>query len=193
MSSHSIDTDLVERIRARLSQPVVLIGLMGAGKSRLGRMLADALALPFTDSDDEVEKAAGMSISEIFERFGEPSFRDGEHRVIKRLLLEEGAKVVATGGGAVMREDTAEIVFSKTLSLWVRADIDVMIERVGRTDKRPLLRDGDPATILEGLMEKRYPVYGKADIIIESHNGPAEAILNQALSKLHTHLIKKAR
>lgn len=185
MAPHN--SDIIEDIRQRLDRPVVLIGLMGAGKTRIGRQIAAALKLPFTDSDDEIEEAAGMTISEIFERFGEPYFRDGERRVIAR-LLEQGPSVIATGGGAVMTPETAADVWQQALSIWVRADMDVMLERTARRDNRPLLKTGDPEQILSDLSDKRYPVYEKADIVVDSHNGPAEAILNQALEKIHRFL-----
>ncbi len=171
------------RIRARLDRPVVLIGLMGSGKTRLGRLLSDALGLPFADSDDEIENAAGMSVAEIFERFGEDYFRDGERRVVRR-LLEDGVKIIATGGGAIMNAETAALVWEKAVSVWVRADLSVMLERTGRNDRRPLLRRGDPEAILKDLMAKRYPVYEKADIVVDSHSGAVETIVDQALEKL---------
>lgn len=185
MSVH--DEELMDDIRRLLDRPVVLIGMMGVGKSRTGRQIANALGVPFVDSDDEIEKAAGMTIPEIFEKFGEEYFRDGERRVVQR-LLGNGVSVVATGGGAVMNEETASAIWQNTLSVWLRAELDVMVERTARKDDRPLLKTGDPETILAGLMEKRYPVYEKADIVVDSHNGPAEAILNQALEKIRNFL-----
>ncbi len=183
----SIDTEVVADIRRMLDRPLVLIGMMGAGKTRTGRQLADALGLSFTDSDDEIEEAAGMSVSEIFEKFGEQYFRDGERRVIER-LLEQGPCVIATGGGAIMTPETADSVWSNSVSVWIKADMDIMVERTGRRDDRPLLQNGDPRKILTDLAEKRYPVYEKADIVLDSHNGPIEAILNQALEKLQIFL-----
>jgi shikimate kinase len=183
MSALNYDEDIVADIRARLDKPVVLVGLMGTGKTRLGRMLATTLDLPFTDSDDEIEKAAGMSVAEIFDRFGEPYFRDGERRVVKR-LLDDGVKIIATGGGAVMTHETADLIREKSISLWIRADLSVMLERTARNDRRPLLRNGDPEKILQELVELRYPVYGRADIAIDSHSGPVESILSQTLEKL---------
>ena len=183
----SIDQDKAERIRHNLDKPIVMIGLMGAGKTRIGRALADALELPFKDSDHEIEKAAGMAVSDIFEKFGETDFRQGEHRVINRLLSKK-IRIIATGGGAVMTPATADLIWSKAISIWVRADMDIMVERVGRTDKRPLLKDKDPEGVLGELADKRYPVYEKADIVIDSHNGPVEAILNQTIDKLYDFL-----
>jgi len=183
MSAVNYDRDIADDIRARLDKPLVLIGLMGTGKTRLGKLLASTLGLPFVDSDDEIEKAAGMTIAEIFDRFGEAYFRDGEKRVMGR-LLDGGVRVIATGGGAVMNPDVAELVWSKGISLWIRADMEVIIERTARNDRRPLLRNGDPEKILRELAEKRYPVYEKAAITIESHRGPAESILGQTLQKV---------
>ena len=178
-------------IRSRLDRPIVLTGLMGVGKTRIGGLLADALDLPFIDSDSEIERAAGLGVSEIFEKFGEAHFRDGEHRVIKRLLAGPPS-VISTGGGAIMTPATAELVWDKAVSVWIRAELPVMLERVSRNDRRPLLKNGDPEAILKDLMEKRYSVYGKADIVVQSHNGPAEPVRDQALEKLHEHLLKRA-
>ena len=181
--------DIADDIRRRLDRPIALIGLMGCGKTRIGRHLADALDLPFMDSDDEVEKAAGMTVADIFDRFGEEYFRQGERRVISR-LLDGGIRVIATGGGALMTPETAQEIWTRTVSVWMRADIPVMVERTARTERRPLLRNGDPAQILEALAEKRYPVYAKADITVDSHNGPVESILNQTLDALRRFLYK---
>lgn len=153
--------------RAHLAKPVVLVGLMGAGKTRIGGILAKRLGIPFVDADAEIEAAAGMTIAEIFETQGEPAFRDLERRVIARLLSDE-IKVVAPGGGAMMNEETAKLILSSSVSIWLRADLDVLVERTGRTSKRPLLRNGDPREILQGLMDKRYPVYATADIAVDS-------------------------
>ncbi|HIF25597.1 MAG TPA: shikimate kinase [Micavibrio sp.] len=186
------DEAKIERIRDNLDKPLVIIGLMGAGKTRIGKQLASTIGLDFYDSDDEIEQAAGMPVSEIFERFGEAYFRDGERRVIERLVDESydasSHYVIATGGGAIMTQETQELLLSKTHLVWVRADIDVMVERTARRDTRPLLKNGDPREILTTLMNKRYPVYEKADIVVESHNGPVEAVMNQALDKIYNFL-----
>ncbi len=185
-----IDSRTVESIRSRLDRPVVLIGMMGAGKSRLGRLLAEALNLPFADSDEEIEKAAGCSISDIFERYGEPFFRDRERLVLQR-LIEDGPKIIAAGGGAVMQPDTAEAIWNHAVSLWVRAELPVLVERTARNANRPLLRNGDPATILGNLSAKREPVYSRADVVVESHQGPAGPILESALERLDDFLRKE--
>ncbi len=179
--------DTIEFIRKTLKKPVVVIGLMGAGKTRLGGMLAQSLGLPFTDSDQDVEKAAGCSVAEIFERYGEPAFRDLERKVLARLLTQGGG-VIATGGGAVMNEQTADLVFSQALSVWIRADIDLLVERTGRSDKRPLLRTGNPRDILQNLMDKRYPVYAKADITIDTDAGEVERTLARLQEAVAVHL-----
>lgn len=183
------DKDLAGLVGKRLDRPVVLVGMMGAGKTRLGRMLAHSLALDFVDSDEEIEKAAHMTINEIFDRFGEPYFRDGEKRVVRR-LLDGGVRVIATGGGAVMTPETADAIRADAISIWIRADIAVMVERATRGEKRPLLRDGDPVTIFENLAAERYPVYGQATITVSSNDDPRRPVLRQALEGLHDYLYR---
>lgn len=153
---------------SKKQKSIALIGLMGAGKSRIGRELADVLGLRFADADREIELAAGCTVAEIFERFGEPAFRDGERRVILRLLKDEGPLVLATGGGAFMNADIRKAIGQDAVSVWLKADVDLLLERTGRTDHRPLLKNGDPRAVLERLMEQRYPVYATADITVES-------------------------
>lgn len=181
------DPQRIASIRARLDRPVALIGMMGAGKTRLGKMLAEALGLPFVDSDEEIEKAAGLTIPEIFEKFGEPYFRDGERRVIRR-LIEEGGRVISTGGGAILNADTANELWTQTIAVWVRADLNVMLERTARNDRRPLLKNGDPREIMTRLMEARYPIYQQAHIMVESRNGAAEDVLADALEQIDAYL-----
>lgn len=183
----TLDPQKIFSIRTRLDRPLALIGMMGAGKSRLGKMLAEALNVPFIDSDDEIEEAASLTIAEIFEKFGEPYFRDGERRVIKR-LLDDDVRVIATGGGAILNPNTAAELWSKTIAIWVRADIDVMLERTGKTNKRPLLKAGDPKEILTALAEIRYPIYEQAHIVIESDNGPADDILAKTIDEIYLYL-----
>ena len=183
----AIDQQKLFSIRTRLDRPVALVGMMGAGKTRLGKMLAEALSVPFVDSDEEIEKAAGLSIPEIFEKFGEPYFRDGERRVIKR-LLDQPVQVIATGGGAILNADTASELWSKTLAIWVRADINVMLERTARNDKRPLLKNGDPREIMTRLMDVRYPIYQQAHIMVESRSGAAEDVLADAINQIDIYL-----
>lgn len=160
-------TAQIDFIRSALKKPIVLVGLMGAGKTKIGGILAKRLEIPFIDADAEIEKAAGRTVAEIFEEQGEPAFRDLERRVIARLLSEE-IKVIAPGGGAMMNAETAALIKKSAISIWLRADLDVLVERTGRTNKRPLLRNGDPREILQAMMDKRYPVYQTADLAVDS-------------------------
>ncbi|KIZ48079.1 MULTISPECIES: shikimate kinase [Rhodopseudomonas] len=169
------------------SRPVVLIGMMGAGKSTVGRRLALRLGLPFLDADNEIEAAAAMSIAEIFEIHGEPHFRDGEARVIAR-LLDGGAKVLATGGGAFMRADTRERIRDRAVSIWLKAESDVILRRVKRRADRPLLRTADPAATIERLIGERHPAYQSADITIASRDVPHEKIVDECVAALHAYL-----
>ena len=151
---------------------IVLVGLMGAGKTTVGRRLAQKLGLNFVDADAEIERAAGETIPEIFERHGEAAFRDGERRVIAR-LLEDGPQVLATGGGAFMDETTRANIAARGISVWLRADFDVLMRRVARRGNRPLLKQGDPRRTMERLIGERYPVYERADIDGRKHRRPA--------------------
>ena len=156
------DAEITAALGAR---SIVLVGMMGAGKSTIGRRLAARLRLPFTDADTEIEAAAGMSIPDIFETHGEPHFRDGEARVIAR-LLDGGPGVLATGGGAFMREETRDRIRAKAISIWLKADADVIMRRVKRRADRPLLQTADPAGTVSRLLEQREPVYQNADLTI---------------------------
>jgi shikimate kinase len=156
---------------------------MGSGKSTIGRRLAKRLGLQFVDADEEVEKAAGCSIEDIFAFHGEQAFRDGEHRVIRR-LLHGPAHVLATGGGAFLDERTRETVSEHGISVWLRADIEVLLRRVRRNDSRPLLRKGDPKEILEQLKQDRDPIYALADLAVDSGDGAAEAVVEDILGML---------
>lgn len=162
---------------------VVLVGLMGAGKTSIGKRLAKLLHLPFADADAEIAKAAGLSIPDIFRLYGEPAFRGGERRVIKR-LLREGPKVLATGGGAFMDPETRAAIGKSGISIWLRADIDVLVRRIGRRDDRPLLAEGNPRTILENLMKQRHPVYAEADIVVDTGDESAEATVEKVIVAL---------
>ncbi len=169
------------------SRTIVLVGMMGAGKSTIGRRLAARLRLPFTDADTEIEAAAGMSIPEIFETHGEAYFRDGEARVIAR-LLSDGPAVLATGGGAFMREETRNCIRAKAISLWLRADADVIMRRVRRRADRPLLQTADPEGTVNRLLGEREPVYRSADLTISSRDVPHDRIVEECLEALHAHL-----
>jgi shikimate kinase len=162
---------------------VVLIGLMGAGKSKIGRGLAARLGLPFFDSDQEIEAAAGETIEEIFANRGERVFREGERRVIAR-LLSQPVHVLATGGGAFMDPATRAVIARCGVSLWLRADLDVLVSRVSRRSNRPLLKQGDPRAILGELIERRHPVYAGADLIVDSSEGSPAATVTRAIAAL---------
>ena len=162
---------------------LVLVGLMGAGKTSVGRRLADRLGLKFVDADAEIEAAAGMSIADIFAAHGEAHFRDGERRVIARLLENHG-QVLATGGGAYMDPLTRRHISDKAISIWLKADLDVLFKRVSRRKTRPLLNNEDPKAVLEKLIEDRYPVYAEADIVVESIDAPHEVMVEKILTAL---------
>lgn len=168
---------------AGLACSVVLVGLMGAGKTTIGRRLASQLDLSFVDADQEIAEAAGCSVSDIFELYGEQVFRDLEKRVMLRLLSASPA-VIATGGGAFVNDSIREAVHEKALSVWLKADLDVLVERTARRDTRPLLRTGDRREILAKLMQDRYPLYAEADIVIESDTGAHEEVVNDILDAL---------
>ena len=175
-------------IRAALgARSVVLIGMMGAGKSTIGRRLAARLRLPFLDADIEIEAAAGMSIPDIFEIHGEPHFRDGEARVIAR-LLDSGPVVIATGGGAFMREETRNRIRDKAVSIWLKADVDTIMKRVKRRADRPLLQTDDPAATVSRLLEAREPVYQNADLTIASREVPHDRIVEECIDALRGRL-----
>jgi len=167
----------------KLDKTLVLVGMMGAGKTSVGRRLASGLGVPFKDADAEIELAAGCTINEIFERFGEPAFRDGERKVIARLLTEP-PHVLATGGGAFIDPETRSRVKQDAVSIWLRARLDLLMERVLRKDNRPLLRNTDSRATLERLLKEREPFYSQADIIIESDEGPHEAVVRRILAAL---------
>ena len=159
-----------DSIRQRLgARPIVLVGLMGAGKTSVGRRLAEKLGIPFVDADHEIEAAAGKSIKEIFADHGEAYFREGERRVIQR-LIGNGAQVLATGGGAYINDETRARIQEKGISVWLRASLPLLMKRVGKRNDRPLLMADDPEAVMRGLMETRYPIYALADIMVESRD-----------------------
>jgi shikimate kinase len=176
----------------RAPKTIALVGLMGAGKTSIGRRLAQRLGLPFIDADAEVETAAGTTIEEIFQRHGEAAFRDGERRVIAR-LLDQPIHVLATGGGAFMDPSTRALLKARTITLWLRADLELMLSRVARRNNRPLLKAGDPRTVLEQLIAERYPAYAEADVIVDSIDGPPDATLEGVLTQLAAHLAAAAQ
>lgn len=182
------DADITSALGTR---SVVLVGMMGAGKSTIGRRLALRLRLPFLDADVEIEAAAGMSIPDIFETHGEPHFRDGEARVIAR-LLDSGPAVIATGGGAFMREETRNRVRDKAVSIWLKADADVIMKRVKRRADRPLLQTEDPAATVRRLLDAREPVYQAADLTILSRDVPHDRIVDECIDALRGRLCAAA-
>ena len=166
-----------------LNRPIVMVGMMGAGKSAIGRRLAHRLGVPFVDADAEIERAAGATIAEIFEKHGEAAFRDGERRVIAR-LLDGPAGVLATGGGAFMDPETRARIKSRAIAVWLKADLETLIERVSRRGHRPLLKNGDPREILARLMAVRDPVYAEADITVETGHAPTTATVERVIEAL---------
>jgi shikimate kinase len=170
------------QLRAALGpRSLVLVGMMGAGKSAIGRKLAQRLYLPFVDADAEIERAAGMNISDIFAKHGEPYFRAGEARVIAR-LLEGGPQVLATGGGAFMHPQSREAIRAKGISVWLKADYDVLMKRIKRRGDRPMLKTEDPGETLRRLMQERDPIYAEADVIVHSRDVPHEIIIAEIIS-----------
>ncbi|MCM2402426.1 shikimate kinase [Rhizobium sp. S153] len=183
---------LGERARAALGRRnLVFVGLMGAGKSAIGRMVAGQLGLPFVDTDVEIERVSRMTISELFAAYGEDEFRALETRVIKR-LLKSGPRVVSTGGGAFINEKTRRQIEKGGISLWLNADLDVLWERVNKRDHRPLLKTENPKKTLEDLMQKRYPVYALADISVVSRDVRKEIIANEVLASIIDYTAKAA-
>lgn len=162
---------------------VVLVGLMGAGKSSIGRRVAQRLGLPFIDADKEIEAAAGCTIEEIFARLGEAAFRDGERRVILR-LLERPPHVLATGGGAFIDPQIRARIKEIAVSVWLHADLELLVRRVSRRSNRPLLKQGQPRDVLAALIAKRYPIYAEADIRVESADGPPEQTVQRVIDGL---------
>ncbi len=171
------------RTRITIDKPIVLVGLMGVGKSTIGRRLSVRLGIPFVDADHEIEAAAGLPIPEIFERFGEEHFRDGDRRVIAR-LIDGAPKVLATGGGAFMNEETRALILRDAIAVWIDADIETLADRVSRRDNRPLLRGKDARTVLTELAKVRNPVYALAPVHVRSQPAPHEATVNAILEKL---------
>ncbi|MBO6919375.1 MAG: shikimate kinase [Rhizobiaceae bacterium] len=162
---------------------LVLVGLMGAGKSVIGKLLAQYTGLPFVDTDDEIVAAAQMPITEIFAQYGEPEFRALESRVVKR-VLQEGPQIVSTGGGAFMNDETRENILQSALSLWLNADYDVLWARVSKRSTRPLLQQPNPQKILRDLMDERYPIYRLADISVKSRNAPKQNVAFDAVKMI---------
>ncbi|MEK6636519.1 MAG: shikimate kinase [Pseudomonadota bacterium] len=176
---------IVQNIRhsLKIDRPIVLVGLMGVGKSTIGRKLAGVLGIDFVDADIEIEVAAGLTISEIFEKYGEDIFRDGERRVIRR-LIDGRIKVVATGGGAFMNEATRALILERATAVWIDADVNILAERVSRRDTRPLLKGKDATSVLRALAEVRNPIYQLAHIHVRSEVVPSDVTVDAILEKL---------
>ncbi|MDF1598196.1 shikimate kinase [Mesorhizobium sp. YIM 152430] len=175
---------LVERVRAGIgTKTLVLVGLMGAGKTSVGRKLAQTLQLPFADSDHEIENVSRMTVPELFEAYGEVEFRALEQRVVTRLVAD-GPAVIGTGGGAFMNADTRAAIRASGISIWLKADIDTLMERVARRQNRPLLKTSDPRAVMRKLMEDRYPVYGEADVTIVSRDARHATIAAEIIKAL---------
>jgi shikimate kinase len=172
--------DLLDRLGAR---SIVFVGLMGAGKTAIGRKVATELGIPFMDSDQEIETASRMTIPELFERYGEPEFRALEQRVIQR-VLETGPKILSTGGGAYMNEHSRQAIAQHGVSVWLKADVDTLLERVSKKQNRPLLKQGNPREVLERLAELRYPVYALADITVVTRDERKEIIAAEVIEAL---------
>lgn len=178
-----LSTPDVAALARRIDRPVVLVGMMGTGKSSIGRRLATLLHLPFVDADEAIEQAAQLSIPEIFERHGEGAFRDGERRVIARLMDGE-RKVIATGGGAFVNPETRALILAKVITVWLDADVDTLVERTARKNTRPLLQGGDPREILTRLRDERRPAYAEAPIHITSGRGPQSRTVARVLKEI---------
>jgi shikimate kinase len=188
----SSDDVVTARIRERLgSRSIVLVGMMGSGKTSIGKRLAARLNLPFVDADNEIESAAGMTISDIFAVHGEADFRAGEVKVVAR-LLDAGPQVLATGGGAFMNATTRANIAARGVSVWLQADFDVLMRRVRKRTNRPLLQTGNPEAVLKQLIEARYPTYALADLTVDSHDAPHETVLASAIAALDTYLARGA-
>lgn len=173
-----------ESVRQRLGErPIVLVGLMGAGKTSVGRRLAEKLDIPFVDADHEIESAAGKPIKEIFADHGEAYFREGERRVIQR-LIGNGAQVLATGGGAYMNDETRARIQENGISVWLRASLPLLMKRVAKRRDRPLLQADDPEAVMRGLIDKRYPVYALADVTVESRDVQHGQMVNDVIRAL---------
>jgi shikimate kinase len=174
----------IEDIREKLgNRPIVLVGLMGAGKSSIGRRLAEKLGIPFVDADHEIEVAADKTIPEIFNDHGEAYFREGERRVISR-LIENGAQVLSTGGGAFINEETRQNINAHGISVWLKADLSLLMKRVMKRADRPLLQTDDPEGVMQKLMDQRYPVYAKADVTVESRDVQHTQMVNEVIKIL---------
>lgn len=185
IGSNLPDDAAIRSIRARLRGPLVLVGMMGVGKSTIGRKLAAALGMSFTDADDEIVEAANMAIAEVFDRFGEHHFRDGERRVIARLMEQSGAGcVIATGGGAFVEPETRALILEKGVAIWLDASVDTLVDRVGRNKRRPLLRNGNIREKVTAMKAAREEFYAQAPIHVQSDTGPHSVAVTRIVEAL---------
>ncbi len=184
----SLDAQVAQEPLTGPERSIVLVGLMGAGKSSIGRRLGAGLGCPFVDADREIEKAGGCTIEEIFERHGEAAFRDGERRVIAR-LLSDPRQVLATGGGAFMDPRTRAAIREQGISVWLRADLDLLVRRTGRRNNRPLLKGKDRRVILQGLIDERYPVYAEADVAVDIDDSPPDVTTNRVRAAIEAFML----
>jgi shikimate kinase len=168
---------------------IVLVGMMASGKTSVGKLLAQRIGIPFVDADHEIETAAQMTVPEIFQQHGEAYFRDGERRVIAR-ILRHGPRVLATGGGAYMNEETRKAIAERGISVWLKADAETLLRRARRRANRPLLQNGNPEVVVKQLIEVRYPIYAIADMTIESRDGPHEATVDDVVAALTDHIVR---
>lgn len=175
----------ITKSQLQLKKPIVLVGLMGAGKTTVGRRLAQQLEMEFIDSDNEISEAAGCSISDIFDIYGEDVFRDLEKRVMKRLLGKKQV-VIATGGGAFVQPHIREQILDKSVSIWLSARLEVLLDRVSRRDTRPLLKSGDKKAIMQRLMDERYPIYEQAHLTVDSNEDSHERVVDSIIERLST-------
>ncbi len=181
-----------DNLGTRLDRPIVLVGMMGSGKTSVGRRLAKALDWPFQDADWAIEDAAGTTIANIFAEIGEEAFRQSERQVIARLLGEQARQVLALGGGSFVAAESRRLIREKAFSVWLDADVEILVKRTGRRDDRPLLRDGDPRDILSRLLEVRRPTYEEADLMVDSGAGSLGDVVARALQALETLIGKEA-
>ena len=179
----------MQKLTDKLDRPIVLVGLMGAGKSTVGRRLARRLGLPFIDSDSEIEEAAGTTAADLFERYGENDFRDGERRLVAR-LIDGTVRVIATGGGAFVDPRTRQLLNERAITVWLDAPVEVLAERTGRRNIRPLLRSGNRSTTLARLSEQRQPMYSEAHIRILSGDGAHRDVVEAIIAAVSDHLVK---
>lgn len=184
-------SQLARTIRAKLDRPVVILGLMGSGKSRLGRMLARAIDVAFYDCDAELEFSAGRSAREVYEQIGPAAFEQAENRILQRLITQKSPAVIATGGGAAIPPALFDQVLKDAVAVWVRADLDLMVMRVERGLPRPQLIGREARPILQTMIDQYHPVFARAPVVVDTHDGPAAEVMNQALSALGTYLDRR--